>query len=66
MTLSSKVILRRDLASIYLSPSAGGPFLELLRLEEKLEEARQQAMTEAIPYDLFLRVEERVRAILGT
>jgi hypothetical protein len=33
------------------------------RLEEKLEEARQQAMAEAIPYDMFLRVEERVRAI---
>ena len=36
-----------------------------VRLEEKLDEARQQAMAEAIPYDLFLRVEERVRAILG-
>jgi hypothetical protein len=35
------------------------------RLEEKLEEARQQTMAEVIPYDLFLRVEERVRAILS-
>jgi hypothetical protein len=34
------------------------------RLAEKLEQARQQAMAEAIPYDLFLRVEESVRAIL--
>lgn len=35
------------------------------KLEAKLEELRRQAMAEAIPYDLFLRVEERVRAVLG-
>jgi DNA invertase Pin-like site-specific DNA recombinase len=33
MTLLPKVIVRRSLASIYLSPSTRGPFLELLNLD---------------------------------
>jgi len=33
MTLLPKVIIRGGLASIHLSPSAHGPFLELLSLE---------------------------------
>jgi hypothetical protein len=50
MTLLPKVILRRGLASIYLSPSAHGPFLELLRLEtdEDYHEVAWEKMPEAL------------------